>query len=183
MSSLLAGSLGPLAGTEILIGPALVRCPAVVQSDMTKGAESSTNMAALGRGLWRKGGGTLVSQVDTPHHHCHHHQIMSVLLSSVLRLLFLPGFFLLLDGGHLRPPSHGGEAWRGQSWPPFPGVHCRLWARLPPSLSPKLSSVSVARATGAQLVSKCQAAGLGSDAGGCFWIPRFLLERGVDSSR
>ena len=138
----------------------------MVQSDMTKGAESSTNMAALGRGLWRKGGGTLVSQVDTPHHHCHHHQIMSVLLSSVLRLLFLPGFFLLLDGGHLRPPSHGGEAWRGQSWPPFPGVHCRLWARLPPSLSPKLSSVSVARATGAQLVSKCQAAGLGSDAGG-----------------
>lgn len=42
---------GPIPGTEILIGPALVRCPALVQSDMTKGAESSTNTLALGRGL------------------------------------------------------------------------------------------------------------------------------------
>lgn len=151
----------------------------MVQSDMTKGVESSINMAALGLGLWRKGGGNRVRQVNTPHHH---HQVVSVFLSSVLRLLLL-GFFLLLDVGRLRPPSHGGEAWCGQSWPPFPGVHCGLRARLPPSLSPKLALVSLARTTGAQLVTKCQASGLGDDAGGCFRIPCFLLERGVDSSR
>lgn len=173
MSSLPAGSQGPITGTEILIGPALVRCPAIVQSDMTKGVESSTNMAALGRGLWRE-----PCKHSTPPT-----TKLCVFLSSVLRLLFLLGFFLLLDVGCLRPPSHGGEVWCGQSWPPFPGAHCGLGARPPPSLSPKLSSVSLARATGAQLVTKCQASGLGADAGGCFRIPCFLLERGVDSSR
>lgn len=44
----LAISPGPIPGTGILIGSALVRCPAMVQSNLIKGVESSTNMATLG---------------------------------------------------------------------------------------------------------------------------------------
>ena len=147
--------------------------------------ESSTNMAALGSWFGEEGwrepcrldGLSAPNPTSKPPPNC-------LQLSSLLKLFFLLKFFLLHDVDYSRPPSHDrGETCCGRSWPPFSGVHCWLWAGLPPTSSLKLSWVSLARATGPQLLTNCQATGLESDRGGLFWIPWFLLKRGVSSSR